>query len=308
MQMTYPRAHLINPNGGMYHLSSRCVRRAFLCGVDHISGRNFEHRKNWIEKRMYFLSELFAVDLFGYAVMSNHYHLIIRVVPERVETWTDEEVADRWLTLSPRQPFHPNADQIRQARKKALLSDFTRLSELRERLSSISWFMRYLNEPIARRANREDGCKGKFWESRFQSQELLDAPSLITAMVYVDLNPARAGAINDLTDNAHTSLSKRIKTKDKQLTGLNPPFALLPLELNFDDYLQLVRTTALNQRSKRPITKELVDSLTLPNGPNIEVIYRQLPTGGRWQRVIGLETSIRSYAERVGLKWVRTYT
>ncbi|MBV1878091.1 MAG: hypothetical protein KUG79_10660 [Pseudomonadales bacterium] len=68
--MTYPRSHLIDPDGGYYHINSRCVRRAFLCGDDELTNRNFDHRRAWIEKRIISLSEIFAIDVLGYAIMT----------------------------------------------------------------------------------------------------------------------------------------------------------------------------------------------------------------------------------------------
>ncbi len=81
-----------------YHLVSRCVRRAFLCGQDHYSGRCYEHRRDWVENRLRVLSSLFSVHLCAYAIMSNHYHLVVKLSRE-AEDWSDESVLDRWTSL-----------------------------------------------------------------------------------------------------------------------------------------------------------------------------------------------------------------
>ena len=82
-----------------YHVTSRCVRRAFLCGVDRYSGRSYEHRRAWVEDRIRILSSIFSVSIYAYAVMSNHYHLVVRLNPEEASTWSDSEVLDRWTAL-----------------------------------------------------------------------------------------------------------------------------------------------------------------------------------------------------------------
>ncbi len=82
-----------------YHLTSRCVRRTFLCGIDHTTGKNYEHRRQWIENRIRLLSSLFTVDLCAYAVMSNHYHITVKLCPEQADNWTDHEVIERWTSL-----------------------------------------------------------------------------------------------------------------------------------------------------------------------------------------------------------------
>jgi hypothetical protein len=94
--MGYPRSHLVDPDGGIYHVCSRCVRRAFLCGHDSATGFDFVHRRQWLEDRILALAQLFAVKLYGYAVMSNHYHVVLEVEPKAVSRWSDDEIADRW--------------------------------------------------------------------------------------------------------------------------------------------------------------------------------------------------------------------
>ena len=76
---------------GFYHCTNRCVRRAFLCGIDKLTGYDCSHRKTWLENRMKSLCDVFAVEIFAYAVMDNHYHIVLYVDPRAPQRWPDEE-------------------------------------------------------------------------------------------------------------------------------------------------------------------------------------------------------------------------
>ncbi len=71
-----------------YHCISRCVRRAFLCGEDVVTGKSFEHRRGWIEARILFLAKIFSIDVCAYAVMSNHLHLVLHVDDKQAKNWS----------------------------------------------------------------------------------------------------------------------------------------------------------------------------------------------------------------------------
>ena len=143
------------------HVISRVVRRCFLLGDDPVTGKNFNHRKGWIEERLRRLAGAFGIDLLAFSCLSNHFHLILRSRPDVVAAWDDTEVARRWLLLCPIRkgddaaPLEPNEFELNSIRH-----DPDRLAKIRRRLSDISWWMRLLCQDIAQRANREGGEVG----------------------------------------------------------------------------------------------------------------------------------------------------
>jgi REP element-mobilizing transposase RayT len=267
--MTRPRKALISlAETPYYHITSRCVRRAFLCGVDHYSGQSYEHRRQWVVDRIRLLSSLFAIDVCAYAVLSNHYHLVLKVCPEQLVDLSEEDIMDRWCALF-KGPLlvqnYRNGEVLRPFERSAV-TDIVNV--WRSKLASISWFMRCLNQPIARQANLEDKCTGKFWESRFTSQALKSEEALLSCMAYVDLNPVRAGIAICPEASSHTSIRERIhsefdfheaienQTQCGDLLDFQTPLKpLLVFEnglrnetqagilINFQDYLNLVDWT-----------------------------------------------------------------
>lgn len=282
--MTKPRKELICVSDTpYYHIVSRCVRRTFLCGYDHETSTDYEHRKQWIVDRIQLLSSLFSIDLCSYAIMSNHYHLVVHINPNKPQTWSDIEVVKRWTTLF-KGPLliqqWLNGISLNQPQQQTVNDIIT---VWRERLSSLSWYMKCLNEPIARKANKEDNCTGHFWASRYKSQALKTDQALLSCMAYVDLNPIRAKQANTPEDSNHTSIQERIKPKwdlakavkrqIKQKTLVNvseplintlKPAELMPLDtqnpqglpFNLRDYLELVDWTGrIIRQDKRGFIK-----------------------------------------------------
>jgi REP element-mobilizing transposase RayT len=295
-----------------YHCVARCVRRAFLCGEDTLSGKSFEHRREWIEEKLHFLSQVFAIDVCAYAVMSNHYHVVLFIDEEKAQQWSMKEVLERWHRL-----YKGTILTQQYCRGDALPKHLMAIVEAtaevyRKRLMKISWFMGYINENIARAANQEDNCTGRFWEGRFKSQALLDEAALAACMAYVDLNPIRANIANTPEDSTHTSVKLRCKqtTQSQQPKTLMPfvgnPRENMPKGLPFEltDYLQLIELTGRCIREDKPgyIDENLPSILSRLNisAENWLIITTEFKT--QFHGAIGREDVLSDYCEHQQLK------
>lgn len=211
---------VIEDQVGVYHCIARCVRRAFLCGIDPYTGQDFSHRKEWIVDRMRELAGLFAIEVCDYSVMSNHLHLVLRIRPDLAGQWSADEIALRWCRVFPPrddatgEPVEPGEHDLAM-----ITADSEKLAETRKRLASLSWFMRCLCEYIARAANDEDDTSGRFWAGRFKSVALLDEAAILACSVYVDLNPIRSGLATTPEESLFTSGHDRIQGMHETSTG-----------------------------------------------------------------------------------------
>jgi REP element-mobilizing transposase RayT len=328
--MTMPRKTQVDLSmTPYYHCVNRCVRRAFLCGEDRFSGRNYEHRKGWIVNKIKALAEIFAIDVCAYAVMSNHYHVVLRVDAERAQAWTDQEVMDRWTEL------FKGPMLVEQWRQGELSTQGERqvaegiINTWRNRLTDISWYMRCLNEAIARQANEEDECKGRFWEGRFKSQALLDETALLSCMMYVDLNPIRAGLSQTLDSSDYTSIQERIRiyaakqAAQKQSKKLERsatatrlvPFAKhdrvsrkqAPIDYDLNDYFALIDWTgrAIRDDKKGAIPAHITPLLARLGINEDYWLVHIKHFGHRFPRVAGSLESIQRCAMHVGQQWMQ---
>ena len=195
------------------HCVQRCVRRAFLAGEDNVSGIDYSYRREWIRRRLEALASVFAIDVLSYAILSNHVHVIVRNRPDVLSQLPDKEIAIRWLRVFPGRRIEEQLAEPSQVDVQRVVSDPDLLAKIRTRLSDISWFMRALAEPIARIANSQDQCTGRFWEGRFKAQRIVDDAGLLACAMYVDLNPIRAAMAEGLESSVHTSVYDRLEAE-----------------------------------------------------------------------------------------------
>ena len=328
--MTRARRELVSLDATpYYHCISRCVRRAFLCGKDHASGRDFSHRRAWIVARIKQLAAVFAIDVAAYAVMNNHSHVVLRVDAERANGWSRDEVIDRWRSLF----AGPLLVQRLVAGESLLDAELAAIDKLvdtwRGRLADISWFMRCLNEYVARLANAEDGCTGRFWEGRFRCQALLDDTALLSCMAYVDLNPIRAGMANTPESSDFTSIQERlgitrtsvpdpvVQSSDSPppsqadllpfagALGRSTPDAAIPFALT--DYAELIEWTGRAIRDDKPghipeNTPRLLQRLAIPHDAWLKATHA-LET--RFPTAIGPEDLIATLCRKLNRHWLR---
>jgi REP element-mobilizing transposase RayT len=321
--MTYARKSLVSlEDTPYYHVVARCVRRAWLWGYDEYAGRDYSHRKHWILDRLAFLASMFAIEVAAYGVMSNHYHLVLHVDRAKARHWTQQEVVAQWTRLfgTPRLIERWLNGEATNAEQKAAEKQIERW---RERLHDISWFMRCLNEYLARKANAEDNCTGRFWEGRFKSQALLDDAGLLTAMAYVDLNPIRAGIAATPEESEFTSIYQRIlelrvgSAVAQEGNETNARVPLLPfhspgttqksIPFRFDAYLELVDWTGRAIRSDK---RGAIDEQLPPIAQRLKIdpeawIRAMRPRGNVFGRAIGPLTHLRLHAKTLGQSWVR---
>lgn len=296
-----------------YHCVARCVRRAWLWGFDKYAGKDYSHRKEWVIDRLRELSNIFAIEVCAYAVMSNHYHTVLCVDEDRGKKWNEEEVVSRWTKLFSLPPLverYQNGEGTRAEHDEAKKI----IKRWRDRLMNVSWFMRCLNEQLARRANLEDNCAGRFWEGRFKCQALLDEAGLLTAMAYVDLNPIRAGIATTPEDSEFTSIYEHIRT----LRGQRPSAIRLArfhtkrskslsLPITREDYLQLVDWTGRQIRHDKrgSIDQTLPPILERLNIDREAWTQAMKPKGNVFGRAMGKLNHLEIHARALGQAWIK---
>jgi len=259
------------------------------------------------------LSTIFAIDIAAYAVMSNHYHVLLHINQHKATAWSERDVIEHWHKLLKGNLFsqkYLSGEPLHKA-EKIVLDQV--IEEWRNRLSSISWFMRCANEPIAREANNEDNVSGRFWEGRFKSQALLDEKALAACMAYVDLNPIRAKMAMTPEKSDHTSVQRRIKQAlhHRQPEDLYPfagnPRKDMPEGIPFQltDYLELVDWTGriLREDKRGAIPDHLPAILQRLNIDTRHWIYLSTSFESPFKNLVGAANNVRAACDELGKQW-----
>jgi hypothetical protein len=266
--------------------------------------------------------------------------VLVRLDPEIAQNWSDEEVVRRWGRLFPprdkaRRPLAVSDEWV-----QGHLLNAAWVARARQRLQSLSWFMKCLKEPLARLANRQDQTRGAFFEGRFKSVAILDEEALLATCTYTDLNPVAAGITAVPESSEHTSIKARVdhvndqgRTEDLKAArggsaaasaaaaGLEEGLWLCPIEdrrgldsaregmiagFSLGKYLLLVDYTGrLFRAGKAQVSRELA-----------EILDRLGTSAERWQarlqrlrlgRLLGRffassRQRLREVAERLGLR------
>ncbi len=314
--MAFPRSRVVDPDvSAVYHCTSRCVR-----GVSLLGRGDDSRRKEMIYEQLLRVADAFGIVVGGYAILSNHLHVVVKTMPEWAKDWTREEVARRWLRLHPPVGDDGRRRSATEQEVRQLATRPERIRVLRRRLHDVSWFMKLIKEPIAKRCNEEDGVRGAFWEGRFKCEVLLDEIAALTCCAYVDLNWVRAAMARTPEESTYTSIKERVDAwrgggadAEKNLwlspigpqrTGdsVQPGFLSIPL----DEYLRIVDLTGRAMRADKPgaIPDELAPILERLNVDPARW-SAQMCRGGRGVgTVIGSAIHRAREAARRGGHWV----
>ncbi len=317
--MTIARKNIVDSETpGFYHCTNRCVRRTFLCGLDEQTGKNYSHRKDWLQSRMYELCKLFSIEIYAFAIMDNHYHIVLHLDPLEPSNWSKEEVAEKWLSAF-NSLEDPKFARRRELKKQAIIADKEKIKLYRKRLGSLSWFTSRLNEPLAKQANKEDSCTGSFWQGRYSAQALLDEAAVFSCMAYVDLNPVRAKITNKLEESSHTSIQQQfnaIKEKEpidvqahlnSSIRAISNSVKSKSLPMSLKNYIELVEWTGKNivHPNKAAMPKNIQSSLKSLNLQNNHWLKQIENYNNHYCHVVGTVEQIRAKAKQLKLRCMK---
>lgn len=304
--MAIPRwLQVADSTASHYHLVSRCVRRAWLCGKDPVTRMNYNHRKQWLQQRIFHLAQYCALEVRAFSILSNHFHLVVYFDPLRCNEWSDVEVVRRWVAAFPPKGEGATLEVLIEAQKKHLLEDKELLEKRRQQLGTLSFFMKHLKQPIAYRANQEDGCKGHFFEQRFYSGALLTEKAVLACMAYVDLNPVRAKIATSLKQCVDSSIYMKLQHIENSLEKLQEFLepvvsglgeATCKLGVTLKEYISYLQVLVKVETEPAPLAQT-----------QEHVWFTQVASFKRRQKAYGSLEALTSWCQKQGFKRTGPY-
>ncbi len=189
-----PRILIKGPNVA-YHVVSRTALDGFVLGPEE---------KDHLLSLIRWLSSVFFVEVFGFCIMGNHFHLLCRMLSP--EDFSDEEVTRRVKRYY--------GDNYGDRRGIGNLPP-EKIFYWRNRLSELSRYVQEIKQRFSRWFNKRHQRKGYFWGDRFKSVIIERGEALLNCLAYIDLNPVRAGLVERPEDYRWCSLAYHIGTKNK---------------------------------------------------------------------------------------------
>ncbi len=220
----------------IYHIISRTALPGFPLG---------DIEKDKLLDIIRYFSKIYFVDILGFAIMGNHWHLAVKVYPH--EYAERDEVKDRFANRYGDDVYFGDNQHKKFSKKWTDLSEFVR--EIKQT------FSRYYNK----RHNR----RGFFWGERFKSMIVQEGSTLVNMLAYIDLNPIRAGIVKKPEDYRWCSLGYHTQTgnKDGLLSidfGMKEWNEFYPKEI-VRKYRQFVYETGAAESQESPIKHPIGD-------------------------------------------------
>ena len=181
----------------IYHCVTRVVERRLAFGPGE---------KEKFRTFMRMQENFTGCRVLAYCLMGNHVHLLLEVPPMKAGGLSDEELLQRLQTIYDEAVVAEVAKELREARKKVKdgLASEALVARIHERFTyrmhDLGQFMKTLLQRFTRWFNTKHKRTGTLWEARFKSVLVEEGVAAKTMAAYIDLNPVRAGMVEDPAD------------------------------------------------------------------------------------------------------------
>ena len=239
--MASRKRHWVHPDSGSYHLISRTVGQAFLLS---------SLEKDYFVKLMFKLAKGFYIDIHAFAVMSNHFHILATGLYETALQADRKTLLTRYKSMYGRTADPPEGSYRNNG--ELIPDEDGGIERLRNRLGSVSDFIKELKQGFSRWYNRRHKRKGYLWSDRYQSVIIEKGDPELICSAYIDLNAVRAGIVQRPEDYRWCSIGMMVRNPRKAM-ALFKPVKLAEGKWNLSDHVANGDTQSRMERVIKPI-------------------------------------------------------